>query len=67
MLAADIIGKYKVIFDYCDKKIIFSKDEIDFDGAKIPFKVVMEFPSLNSQLLPAISDVFSIRGKALVS
>jgi len=44
LLAADIIGKYKVIFDYCDKKIIFSKDEIDFDGAKIPFKVVMGIP-----------------------
>jgi hypothetical protein len=51
LLAADIMGKYKVIFDYCDKKIFFNEDEIDFDGEKIPFKVVMGIPIIRLSTL----------------
>ncbi|ROL60270.1 hypothetical protein D9V86_09595 [Bacteroidetes/Chlorobi group bacterium ChocPot_Mid] len=47
LLGADILSKYNILFDYKDKLIAFSKDDIAFTGNEIKISSFMGIPIID--------------------
>ena len=60
LLGADILSEYKILFDYANKLVTFSKDDIDFVGKTIDITDFMRIPilqmSVNNQELKFFLD-----------
>ena len=44
LLGADILCEYKIVFDYKNSQILFSEDEIDFEGEEVLLNSFMGIP-----------------------
>ena len=44
LLGCDLLSKYKILFDYNNKSVIFSDENIDMEGTEIPIALFMGIP-----------------------
>ncbi len=65
LLAADIIGRYKVLFDYTGRSVIFSENDFEFQGDTIHVKNVMGIPIVELSTPSGIAKCFLDTGAKL--
>lgn len=50
LLGVDILAEYKVLFDYRNQVIVFSKEEIEFDGVETEISNFMGIPIIKMKI-----------------